>query len=197
MAPEETPGTQNVTPEQPGSSRPAPRGRRGGRGHRGGRRRSPRPPGPRPPTPLAGDAEPIQPGAEPFPAEQVTAPPLPSDLGEAPSAPTREPRETPSSPRREEREMPRQPDRELREPPAPPMREPQPRAPMAVQQAIEEVNHIIETLRATLDDMEAVLETLELAERQKIGDEQEIETLRCGLRQLHRPREGGPQPPRR
>ena len=62
---------------------------------------------------------------------------------------------------------------------------------MAVQQAIEEVNHIIETLRATLDDMEAVLETLELAERQKTADEQEIETLRRGLRRLHRPGEGG------
>ena len=35
--------------------------------------------------------------------------------------------------------------------------------------------------------MEEVLETLELAERQKIADEQEIETLRRGLRQLHRP----------
>jgi predicted RNase H-like nuclease (RuvC/YqgF family) len=67
---------------------------------------------------------------------------------------------------------------------------------MAVSQAIEEVNHIIETLRATLDDMEAVLETLELAERQKTADEQEIETLRRGLRQLHRPREHGEYPPR-
>ena len=77
-----------------------------------------------------------------------------------------------------------------------PFRERQPASPAAVQQAIEEVNHIIETLRATLDDMEAVLETLELAERQKTADEQEIETLRRGLRQLHRPREGGPRPPR-
>ena len=31
---------------------------------------------------------------------------------------------------------------------------------MAVQQAIEEVNHIIETLRAALEDMDEVLETL-------------------------------------
>jgi hypothetical protein len=73
-----------------------------------------------------------------------------------------------------------------------PMRESRPAEPMAVQAAIEEVNHIIETLRSTLTDMEDVLETLELAERQKIADEQEIETLRRGLRQLHRPREGGP-----
>jgi hypothetical protein len=75
--------------------------------------------------------------------------------------------------------------------PAPPRRAIQPASPMAVQQAIEEVSSIIETLRATLEDMELVLETLELAERQKIADEQEIETLRRGLRHLHRPREGG------
>ena len=58
------------------------------------------------------------------------------------------------------------------------------------------MTQIIETLRTTLDDMEEVLETLELAERQKTADEQEIEALRRGLRQLHRPREGGPHPPR-
>jgi hypothetical protein len=92
----------------------------------------------------------------------------------------RESLETALPPMREDREISR-----------PPSREPRPQTPMAVQQAIEEVNQIIETLRGTLDDMDAVLETLELAERQKIADEQEIETLRRGLRQLHRPREGG------
>jgi hypothetical protein len=39
--------------------------------------------------------------------------------------------------------------------------------------------------------MEEVLETLELAERQQDADEQEIESLRRALKQLHRPREGG------
>ena len=96
-----------------------------------------------------------------------------------------EPQEAPPPPRREPREIPR-----------PPIPEPQRRAPMAIHQAIEEVNQIIETLRSTLDDMEAVLETLELAERQKTADEQEIETLRRGLRHLHRPREGGQHPAR-
>ena len=67
---------------------------------------------------------------------------------------------------------------------------------MAVHQAIEEVDHIIQTLRGTLDDMEQVLETLELAERQKNADEQEMQTLRRGLRQLHGPRESGSRPPR-
>jgi hypothetical protein len=83
-----------------------------------------------------------------------------------------------------------------RETPSPPPREWQQASPASVQKAIEEVNQIIETLRGTLDEMEEVLETLELAERQKNADEQEIETLRRGLRQLHRPREGGHPPPR-
>ena len=108
----------------------------------------------------------------------------------------REQLETAPPPMREDRDIPRPPVREDREIPRSPMREPRPQTPMAVQQAIEEVNQIIETLRGTLDDMEAVLETLELAERQKIADEQEIETLRRGLRQLHRPREGGQPSPR-
>ena len=82
------------------------------------------------------------------------------------------------------------------ETPQSPVRERQAASPAAVHEAIEEVNHIIETLRGTLDDMEEVLETLELAERQKNADEQEIETLRRGLRQLHRPREGGQHPTR-
>ncbi|MEY2428142.1 MAG: hypothetical protein QOJ40_1027 [Verrucomicrobiota bacterium] len=54
------------------------------------------------------------------------------------------------------------------------------------------MNGIIETLKDTLDDMDEVLETLELAQRQQGADEQEIESLRRALRQLQRPREGGP-----
>jgi hypothetical protein len=41
--------------------------------------------------------------------------------------------------------------------------------------------------------MELVLETLELAERQKNADEYEIETLRRSMRHLHGPRHGGDQ----
>ena len=78
--------------------------------------------------------------------------------------------------------------------PAQPPSERPPASPAAVEQAIAEVNHIIETLRGALEDMDEVLETLELAERQKNADEQEIETLRRGLRQLHRPREAGEHP---
>ena len=64
-------------------------------------------------------------------------------------------------------------------------------------QAIEDVNRVVELLRDTLDDMEGVLESLELAERQKNADEQEIEQLRRSLRQLNRPRDQGPSRDRR
>jgi predicted RNase H-like nuclease (RuvC/YqgF family) len=62
------------------------------------------------------------------------------------------------------------------------------RAP-AISDAIEQVNRIIEELKHSLDEMEEVLETLELAERQKIDDEREIQSLQRALRQLHRPRD--------
>ncbi len=60
--------------------------------------------------------------------------------------------------------------------------------------AIDQVNSIIEELKHALDEMEEVLETLELAERQKIDDEREIQSLQRALRQLHqRPRESEPR----
>ena len=64
----------------------------------------------------------------------------------------------------------------------------------AIQNAIGEVNHIIESLRETLDEMEEVLETLELAERQKDSDEREVESLRHALRNLQRARESPRNP---
>lgn len=63
------------------------------------------------------------------------------------------------------------------------------RSGSAIEQALAQVNEIVELLRRALDEMEEVLETVELAERQKIEDEREIESLRRALRQLHRPRE--------
>ena len=79
---------------------------------------------------------------------------------------------------------------------APPAREKQPASPATIQQAIAEVTQIIATLRDTLEEMDEVLETLELAERQKTADEQDIESMRRALRQLQRPRESGPPPQR-
>jgi predicted RNase H-like nuclease (RuvC/YqgF family) len=66
-----------------------------------------------------------------------------------------------------------------------------PAAPETVQAAIDQVNKIVETLRESLDDMEAVLESLELIERQRNADEAEIDSLRRALNRLQRPREPG------
>lgn len=47
---------------------------------------------------------------------------------------------------------------------------------------------VVESLRQILKQMEDILELAELAERQKLGDEHEIESLRRALRQLQHPR---------
>ena len=54
----------------------------------------------------------------------------------------------------------------------------------AISRAVNEVMQIIESLRETLEQMEDVLELVEHAERQKITDEREIESLLRALRQL-------------
>jgi hypothetical protein len=58
----------------------------------------------------------------------------------------------------------------------------------AINQAVEEATQIVELLKQTIDQMEEVLELVELAERQKIADEREIESLRHALRKIHQPR---------
>ncbi len=68
----------------------------------------------------------------------------------------------------------------------------------AISQAVEAVTQIVESLKQALDQMEEVLELVELAERQKLADEREIESLRQALRKIHLPRgdrsERPPQP---
>jgi hypothetical protein len=60
----------------------------------------------------------------------------------------------------------------------------------AISQALVEVLSVVEALKHAVDQMEEALELVELAERQKIADEREIESLRRALRQLQRPRSG-------
>jgi hypothetical protein len=55
-----------------------------------------------------------------------------------------------------------------------------------VRQAMQQVDQILESLQEVLDDMEHVLKVLQEAERQKSGDEQEIESLRQKLNKLQR-----------
>ena len=74
---------------------------------------------------------------------------------------------------------------------------PEPRSPAAIQaqpassainQAVDEVMGIVESLKQALAQMEDVLELVEHAERQKLADEHEIDSLRRLLRQLQHPR---------
>jgi len=65
----------------------------------------------------------------------------------------------------------------------------------AISQAIEEVTQIVEALKQTLDQMEEVLELVELAERQKLADEREIDSLRHALSRIHQPRGERPERP--
>jgi hypothetical protein len=58
----------------------------------------------------------------------------------------------------------------------------------AISQAVEEVTQIVESLKQTLNQMEEVLELVELAERQKLADEREVESLRRALHKIHQPR---------
>jgi plasmid stabilization system protein ParE len=60
----------------------------------------------------------------------------------------------------------------------------------AISHAVNEVMQVVELLKQALDQMEDVLELTEHAERQKLGDEREIESLRRALRQLQQPRGG-------
>lgn len=62
----------------------------------------------------------------------------------------------------------------------------------AISQALDEVSQVVEALRKALDQMEEALELVELAERQKLADEQELDSLRRALRQLQRPRSQRP-----
>jgi hypothetical protein len=70
-------------------------------------------------------------------------------------------------------------------------REPELRS-SAIGQAIDEVMQIVDSLKGALDQMDEVLELVEVAERQKLADEREIESLRRALRQLQRPRGSRP-----
>jgi len=55
------------------------------------------------------------------------------------------------------------------------------------------VEEIIKTLKDSLRDLEEVLETLDDAQRQQIGDEKEIESLRRSLSMLQRERYSPPR----
>jgi hypothetical protein len=89
---------------------------------------------------------------------------------------------------RESREVEPEPERE-REPVR--VSEPEPELDETgspISRAIEKVQLITKELRDALDQMEDILELLEEAERQQIGDDREVKALRKSLENLHRGR---------
>jgi len=68
-------------------------------------------------------------------------------------------------------------------------------AAIAINKAVDEVRQIVESLEQALQQMEEVLRLVETAERQKITDEQEIESLRHALRRIQQPRSRQPERP--
>ena len=185
MVPDEQPKAASEQSTSPADKGPRRRSRRGGRRH--SRRREPRP---------AGETLPTSPHATDAASDEHVEPheqqglPLETAIESAASAgPTKaaEQKLPPLRPapvvRARDQQRTREPQRE-----ALPEREPGPKIP-SITRAIEQVNEIIKELKHTLDEMDDVLETLELAERQKIDDEREIDNLQRALRRLNRPRD--------
>jgi hypothetical protein len=78
--------------------------------------------------------------------------------------------------------------------PPPPAAVPAGKDVSAISRAADEVRQIVESLEQALEQMEEVLELVELAERQKSGDEREIDSLRRALQRIQPPR-GYKEPP--
>ncbi len=110
---------------------------------------------------------------------------------------------------RPQRDFPREPQRDRR-----PERRPEPLRPKpwvkpadfrpaeisAVSQAVAHATEIAESLKQMIDQLDEVLELVEVAERQKLADEREIDELRRALRRIQPPRREPPPfrpPPQR
>ena len=75
----------------------------------------------------------------------------------------------------------------------------QPAQASAISQAVSHATEIAESLKHMIDQLDEVLELVEIAERQKLADEREIDELRRTLRRIQPPRRepSFPRPPRR
>ncbi len=181
------------------------RGRRGGRG----RGRGPRPTdeaGSLPPSGElshpAGDAD--------TGAEAAQRPEGQTDLPQSADAATAGPvsASTPPAPAFEESQRPPRPHA-----PSPPRpeRRPEPPAPKpwvkpadfrpaetsAIHQAVVHATEIAEGLKILVDRIDEILELVEVAERQKLADERELDNLRRALRRIQPPRQSQGNEPHR
>jgi hypothetical protein len=146
---------------------------------------------------------------EPHAEESGESPP-PEDISPAHGAPLSEtavssPAEMAPS-REPEPERERRPERPER-PAYPEQRRPEPKPwtrpadfrpaeTSAISQAVAHATEIAESLKHTIDQLDEILELVEIAERQKLADEREIEELRRALRRIQPPRHQ-PQHPAR
>ena len=64
----------------------------------------------------------------------------------------------------------------------------------AIHQAVLHATEIAESLKHTINQLDEILELVELAERQTLADEREIEELRRALRRIQPPRHSMPPP---
>ena len=127
---------------------------------------------------------------------------------DSPETPAGEPAAeiSPTTAARPTREFHREPQRDRR-----PERRPEPLRPKpwvkpadfrpaetsAVSQAVAHATEIAESLKQMIDQLDEVLELVEVAERQKVADEREIDELRRALRRIQPPRREPSPPPRR
>ena len=191
MVPEEQLPTSSAKSDSPASKGPRRRSRRGGRRHSrrpGINSSAPVPaPVPSPETAAHESAGPSEASGQMTMTEKKAV-----QSSQIESTETKLPPLRPASVFRA-REQPRVRESQIRKEPVP---ESETESKVrSITKAIEQVNEIITELKHALEEMDDVLETLEMAERQKIDDEREIEHLQRALRRLNRPRDDEPRHP--
>jgi len=67
----------------------------------------------------------------------------------------------------------------------------------AIHQAVVHATEIAESLKELVDRIDEILELVEIAERQKLADERELDNLRRALRRIQPPRQAYSQEPPR
>lgn len=123
-------------------------------------------------------------------------------VAEIPAAPEpeRERERQPEPERQPERERQPEHQRQPERPARPEYRRPEPKPwvkpadfrpaeTSAISQAVAHATEIAESLKHTIDQLDEILELVELAERQKLADEREIDELRRALRRIQPPRQ--------
>src|ERR1035437_3161200 len=177
------------------------------RGRRSGRGRPPRPTLKNAAAPAAGEASAAPESDETSAADnsgnETEISSATDRQPEAPveNAPVETTRDKPGQPREARQFSTRPPPPRVQEP-----RRPNPRPPYvkpadfraadisAVSQAVELATQIAESLKQVTDQLDEILELVELAERQKLADEREIDQLRLALRRIQPPRYSRDEP---